>query len=329
MPGLVKSEIAKFGEERGVALSVGGASFGIFRGLVLSDTKLGDSISVDTIELRPSFLEFLSSGELLIESILVDRPLVTVDDNLPETIIRIQKSDDKEPGRKIEIRNIDIDDLVIKAGGSEYSLSELDIEMPVQGDEEDSLQLRGRLENDSLRQEVSFISDIEFRDNKNLNVDVAFTDLKKGDITGFLRFPHDLSIYISAIVDYSEGLDSRGKLTIINSLDKSEEGVVVFDLSHEEESKNLAINSLNGNIGEVLSLDMKGLAGNLPDNGIVKLNGNLNVPEASGLEPWLPFLDSIKIFGSIFTDKIFVKKNEGTTSVTAGIESERFLLDFW
>ncbi len=328
VPGLVKSEIAKFGEERGVALSVGGASFGIFRGLVLSDTKLGDSISVDTIELRPSFLEFLSSGELLIESILVDRPLVTVDDNLPETIIRIQKSDDKEPGRNIEIRNIDIDDLVIKAGGSEYSLSELDIEMPVQGDEEDSLQLRGRLENDSLRQEVSFISDIEFRDNKNLKVDVAFTDLKKGDITGFLRFPHDLSIYISAIVDYSEGLDSRGKLTIINSLDKTEEGVVVFDLSHEEESKNLAINSLNGNIGEVLSLDMKGLAGNLPDNGIVKLNGNLNVPEASGLEPWLPFLDSIKISGSLNTENIYVKKEGDITTVIAGIESDNFLLDF-
>ncbi len=328
VPRLVQNEIVKFSDERGVDLSVRSVSFGLLSGLVLSDARLGDSVSVGKIKMHPSYFPLIFSGEIFIKSILVDRPLVRIDDKLPEHIIKIQKGGKKEPGRKIEIGNIEIDDLIINAGDSEYSLSELDIEMPYRGETENSIKLTGSLENDSLRQEVTFISDIEFNKDKSLKIDLAFTDLKKGEITGFLRFPQDLSIYITAEIDYSEGLDSVGKLTFINSLDKSEEGVVGFDLSHKKEPGLLSINSLIGNIGEILTLDMKGLAGNLPDNGMVKLNGDLNIPEVSLLEPWLPFLDSIKISGSLFSDNILVKKDEGITTLISGMNSDNFLLDF-
>jgi len=263
VPRLVQNEIVKFSDERGVDLSVGSVSFGLLSGLVLSDARLGDSVSVGKIKMHPSYLPLIFSGEIFIESILVDRPLVRIDDKLPEHIIKIQKGGKREPGRKIEIGNIEIDDLIINAGDSEYSLSELDIEMPYRGETENSIKLTGSLENDSLRQEVTFISDIEFNNDKSLKIDLAFNDLKKGEITGFLRLPQDLSIYITAEIDYSEGLDSVGKLTVINSLDKTEEGVVGFDLSHKKEPGLLSINSLIGNIGEILTLDMKGLAGNL------------------------------------------------------------------
>jgi len=218
VPRIVQNEIVKFSDERGVDLSVRSVSFGLLSGLVLSDARLGDSVSVGKIKMHPSYFPLIFSGEIFIKSILVDRPLVRIDDKLPENIIKIQKGGKKEPGRKIEIGNIEIDDLIINAGDSEYSLSELDIEMPYRGETENSIKLTGSLENDSLRQEVGFISDIEFNKDKSLKIDLAFTDLKKGEITGFLRFPRDLSIYITAEIDYSDGLDSVGKLTVINSL---------------------------------------------------------------------------------------------------------------
>lgn len=328
IPGLVQNEVAKFSNDRGVDISVGRATFGLFNGLTLKDLKVGDSVSVDKIKLRPSFLEFIFTGEIFIDNILVDRPLVTVDDDLPETIIKIQKGDDKDKGRTIEIGNIDIDDLVIIAGESEYSLNELDIELPVAGDTENSFKLFGSLENDSLRQKVDFISDIEFKENKRLKVDLVFTDLKKGEITGFLSLPQDFSVYITTEVDFSEGLNSTGKLTLIDSDDKAEEGVINFDLSHNQETKYLSVNSLKGDIGNILSLDMEGRAGNLPDKGIVQLSGDLNIPEASLLEPWLPFLDSIKISGSLFSDNILVKKEGELTTLISGINSDNILLDF-
>ena len=328
VPGILQSEVAKFSEERGVDLTVGSASFGIVSGLVLNDARIGNSVSIDKIKLRPSILEFLSKGEILINNIIVDRPLVTIDDELPETIIKLQKGDEKEPARTIVIRSIDIDDLVVNAGGAKFSLNELDIEIPAKGDSDDTLKLHGRLENDSLRQEVNFITNIGFRENKLIKVDLAFTDLEKGDITGFLSFPYGLSIYITAMVDYNEGLDTEGILTLINSADKDEEGVFEFDLSHDKENRSLVVNHINGNIEELLSLDMKGRAGNLPDNGILNLNGDLSVPEASNLESWLPFLDSIKISGSLFSENILLQKEGDVTTLLSGINSDNFLLDF-
>jgi len=333
LPSLVQSEIASFSDERGVELSARRVSFGLFSGLVLRDAKLGDSVSVNRIKIRPSYIPLIFSGEIFIKSILVDGPLVRIDDQLPENIIKIQKDgnqsgEKKEPGRKIEIGIIDIDDLIINAGGSEYSFRELDIEMPRRGETENAIKLTGSLENDSFRQEVNFISDIEFNENRSLNIDLAFTDFKKGEITGFLRFPQDISIYITAELDYSEGLNSVGKLTIINSNDKTEGGVLDFDLSHKKDPGLLSINSLKGNIGGILNLDMKGLSGNLPDNGKLKLNGNLFVPEASELESWLPFLESINLSGSLSSDNILVKKVGDITTLAAGIKAEGFLLDF-
>ena len=88
------------------------------------------------------------------------------------------------------------------------------------------------------------------------------------------------------------------------------------------------VNHINGNIEELLSLDMKGLAGNLPDNGILNLNGELSVPETLNLEPWLPFLDTLKISGSLFSENILLKKDGDITTLLTGINSDNFLLDF-
>jgi len=153
--------------------------------------------------------------------------------------------------------------------------------------------------------------------------------IKKGDITDFLSIPYDASLELKSSIDFSDGIDAEGILVLIQkSEDEIKSGEFSFEASHNKENNYLSIILLKGGIKDLLSIDMNGRAGNLPDNGLISLKGKLNIPEASRLEPWLPFLEKIKLSGAVNTDKLLIKKDGDVTKVKSGFESENFLLDF-
>ncbi|MGI9553960.1 MAG: hypothetical protein ACR2NC_03460 [Thermodesulfobacteriota bacterium] len=329
IPGLVEREVANFSEQKGVELSLRTSSFDLFRGLILKDAKLGNSVSVTEIAVRPSYLASLRSRSLTINSLFLEGPEVKIDDELPENIIKIRSPDSEKDEQKsnIEIKNIDIDNLVINAGSATYSIRELDIELPGDKAKGNRVNLHGRIENDSFRQKIEFLSAIEIKENRQLEIELTVPELNKGELTDFLKLPFDLSVILNTVVDYNKGLNATGKF-VINNGEKAEIGGFSFDAGHNKENKYLSINSIKGGIGDILRIDMKGRAGNMKDNLLLDLSGVLDIPEARVLEPWFPFLEKVKLSGSYIADEILIKKHEDETTVVTSLDAGNFRIEF-
>ena len=103
LPGLIKREILKFNEEKGVQLNFQSATFDLFRGLVIKDVSLGNSVFIKKIEVLPSYIDSLISKNFTVEKLKLDGPRVRIDDELRQNVVKLQSGEKGNEDKKNKI----------------------------------------------------------------------------------------------------------------------------------------------------------------------------------------------------------------------------------
>lgn len=313
IPNEVEVLIEKFARENGYKIKINELSIGLLSGLSGDKIEIFESknlelpiLTLKKFSLNPGYLDSLLKRKFIIEELVIEDPVITVDKvnlkNIKGLISKTDKGSEGEEGKQSSLIKLER----VRIVGSEMEvtkgilLKSKSLDFTFSGDDlykVNNIKILGSIS--YLEGEANIHGLIKFSKgiiNGDLNINIESLNTDHFPIA----FPHlsTISLLSDIKIQIADKVSSEGVIKLV-STDKESIGNVVFGLSYDTKSDAILLNSAEIDLGELNNFSLNGGIEEVTGKGIINVSGHFLIRDPERLESLFPFLSKLDLSGAV------------------------------
>jgi len=327
IPRKINGYIENISDEKGYEIKIDDLNFGFISGLKINEimfyVEQGSKkpiIKVQRLIIKPDIFSSLFNRRLIVKELIIDKPRVSLTENGFNEIKKL-KDQTKEEDRQekeddkslVEISLIEVNEAQIEvAVGKSINIDKLLLKI-------DDSNLHDRLVLNLGGSIALYNNDADFHGIIKSSSDVTsgelfinLDELKIDDSPKAFHVPKKLSVDSEIKFEFGKEIDLRGVVDVISHKKDASSSSEIFAkldyrLLYDKLSGSLSIDSLNLNIGKLLSSSFGGSIEKLATDGVLKIRGSARVTDLRRITTLFPGISNYQWSGNIEANDIELK----------------------
>ncbi len=327
IPRKINGYIENISDEKGYDIKIDDLNFVFISGLKINEimfyVEQGSKkpiIKVQRLIIKPDIFSSLFNRRLIVKELIVDKPRVSLTENGLNEINKL-KDQTKEEDRQekeddkslVEISLIEVNEAQIEvAVGKSINIDKLLLKI-------DDSYLHDRLVLNLGGSIALYNNDADFHgiiksssDGTSGELFINLDELKIDDLPKVFHIPNKLSVDSEIKFEFGKEIDLRGVVDVISHKKDASSSSEIFAkldyrLLYDKLSGSLSIDSLNLNIGKLLSSSFSGSIEKLATDRVLKIRGSARVTELRRITTLFPGISNYQWSGNIEANDIELK----------------------